>query len=139
MQQSLGLISLVVHSYEDALEFYVGKLGFELVEDTSLPAHEKRWIVVRPHGQTGACLLLARASSEQQRAVVGRQTGDRVFLFLYTDNFWCDYRRYKTAGVQFIRNPEEQPQGLVAVFEDLYGNKWDLMQPSPTNKSWHTT
>ncbi|MDQ0027791.1 catechol 2,3-dioxygenase-like lactoylglutathione lyase family enzyme [Variovorax paradoxus] len=138
MQQSLGLVSLVVHDYEEALDFYVGKLGFELVEDTPVPAQEKRWVVVRPHGQAGACLLLARASSERQVAAVGQQTGGRVFLFLYTDDFWRDYERYKAAGVEFTRNPETQPQGTVAVFKDLYGNQWDLMQPSSQNKSWPT-
>lgn len=136
MQQSLGLVSLVVRDYEEALNFYVGKLGFELVEDTPIPSQEKRWVIVRPHGQAGACLLLARASSESQLAAVGQQTGGRVFLFLYTDDFWRDYEQYEAAGVEFIRNPEEQVQGTVAVFKDLYGNQWDLMQPSSQNKSW---
>lgn len=136
MQQSLGLVSLVVRDYEEALDFYVGKLGFELVEDTPIPLQEKRWIVVRPSGPAGACLLLARASSERQLAAVGEQTGGRVFLFLYTDDFWRDYERYKSVGVEFTRYPEEQAQGTVAVFKDLYGNQWDLMQPSSQNKSW---
>lgn len=136
MQQSLGLISLVVRDYEEALDFYVRKLGFELVEDTPIPSQEKRWVVVRPRGQAGACLLLARASSDRQLAAVGQQTGGRVFLFLYTDDFWRDYEGYKAAGVEFTRNPEIQPQGTVAVFKDLYGNLWDLMQPSSQNNSW---
>ena len=136
MQQSLGLVSLVVRDYDEALDFYVGKLGFELVEDTPVPAQDKRWVVVRPQGQDGACLLLARASTETQRTAVGRQTGGRVFLFLYTDDFWRDYERYRTAGVEFTRYPEEQLQGTVAVFKDVYGNQWDLMQPSSLNKSW---
>jgi catechol 2,3-dioxygenase-like lactoylglutathione lyase family enzyme len=136
MQQSLGLVSLVVRDYEEALDFYIGKLGFDLVEDTPIPSQEKRWVVVRPHGQTGACLLLARASSMRQLAAVGQQTGGRVFLFLYTDDFWRDYERYKSVGVEFTREPEEQAQGTVAVFKDLYANQWDLMQPSAQNKSW---
>lgn len=135
MQQSLGLVSLVVRDYDEALDFYVGKLGFELVEDTPIPAQDKRWVVVRPQGQAGACLLLARASTETQRNVVGQQTGGRVFLFLYTDDFWRDYERYRTAGVEFTRSPEEQLQGTVAVFKDVYDNHWDLMQPSSLNKS----
>ncbi|MDP3137022.1 MAG: VOC family protein [Burkholderiaceae bacterium] len=139
MQQSLGLVSLVVRDYNEALDFYVGKLGFKLVEDTPVPSQDKRWVVVRPHGNTGACLLLARASSDSQLAAVGQQTGGRVFLFLYTDDFWRDYERYKAAGVEFTRTPEAQPQGLVAVFKDLYGNQWDLMQPSSGNNSWPTT
>lgn len=138
MKQALGLISLVVHNYEEALAFYVGKLGFDLVEDTPVLTQGKRWVVVRPQGQAGACLLLARASSEDQRTVVGHQSGGRVFLFLYTDDFWRDYERYKGAGVEFVRDPEDQPQGTVAVFRDLYGNQWDLIQPNSRNKSWPT-
>ena len=135
-QRRLASVTLVVRDYDEALDFYVGKLGFELVEDTPIPAQDKRWVVVRPQGQAGACLLLARASTETQRNVVGQQTGGRVFLFLYTDDFWRDYERYRTAGVEFTRNPEEQLQGTVAVFKDVYGNHWDLMQPSSLNKSW---
>ncbi len=139
MQQSLGLVSLVVRDYGEALDFYLGILGFELVEDTPVPAQDKRWVVVRPRGQEGACLLLARASSERQIAAIGQQTGGRVFLFLYTDDFWRDYERYKAAGVEFTRAPEAQPQGTVAVFKDLYGNQWDLMQPDSGNRSWVAT
>lgn len=136
MHQSIGLVSLVVLDYDEALGFFVGKLGFELPEDTPVPSQGKRWVVVRPPGGTGACLLLAKASTKEQEQVVGGQTGGRVFLFLYTDNFWRDYERYRAVGVEFVRPPEEQPHGLVAVFEDLYGNTWDFLQPNSWNKSW---
>lgn len=136
MHQSLGLVSLVVLDYDKALEFFVGTLGFELVEDTPVPAQGKRWVVVRPQGGTGACLLLARASTPEQQRAVGDQAGGRVFLFLYTDDFWRDYEKYKAAGVEFVRPPEEQPHGVVAVFKDLYGNMWDLIQPNASNRSW---
>jgi catechol 2,3-dioxygenase-like lactoylglutathione lyase family enzyme len=136
MEQALGLISLVVDDYDDALAFFVGKLGFVLVEDTPVPEQKKRWVVVRPRGQRGAWLLLSRASSVRQEATVGNQTGGRVFLFLYTDDFWRDYERYKAAGIEFERPPETQPHGTVAVFKDLYGNCWDLMQPNSKNRSW---
>mgnify|MGYP003575813061 FL=1 len=138
MRQSLGLVSLVVRDYDEALEFFLGRLGFELVEDTPVPAQRKRWVVVRPPGGSGACLLLAEASTEVQQQIVGGQTGGRVFLFLYTDNFWRDYERYRAGGVEFVRPPEEQPHGLVAVFKDLYGNTWDLLQPTALNRSWPT-
>lgn len=138
MHQSVGLVSLVVRDYDEALEFFLGRLRFELVEDTIVPAQGKRWVVVRPRGGTGACLLLAKASTKEQEHVVGGQTGGRVFLFLYTDNFWRDYERYRADGVEFVRPPEEQPHGLVAVFKDLYGNTWDLLQPSSSNRSWPT-
>lgn len=136
MNQSLGLVSLVVRDYDEALDFFVGKLGFLLVEDTYVPEQDKRWVVVKPKGSSGACLLLAQASTPEQRQAVGHQTGGRVFLFLYTDDFWRDYENYKARGVEFIRPPEEQPHGTVAVFQDLYGNAWDLMQPNDRNRSW---
>lgn len=136
MSQSLGLVSLVVRDYDEALAFFLGKLGFELVEDTPVPAQGKRWVVVRPHGGSGACLLLARASTPEQERAIGSQTGGRVFLFLYTDDFWRDYERYRANGVEFVRPPDEQPHGLVAVFKDLYGNTWDLLQPNAFNRSW---
>ena len=138
MNQSLGLVSLVVRDYDEALRFFVGKLGFELVEDTPVPAQGKRWVVVKPSGGSGACLLLAQASTPEQVRAIGSQTGGRVFLFLYTDDFWRDYERYRANGVKFVRPPEEQPHGLVAVFEDLYGNTWDLLQPNAFNRSWGT-
>ena len=129
MNQSLGLISLVVKDYDEALAFFVGKLGFELVEDTFVPEQNKRWVVVAPPGsQGGAQLLLARASTPEQEERIGTQTGGRVFLFLYTDDFWRDYKRFNDQGIEFARPPAEQPYGTVAVFKDLYGNLWDLVQ-----------
>jgi catechol 2,3-dioxygenase-like lactoylglutathione lyase family enzyme len=129
MRQSLGLISLVVHDYDEALAFYVGILGFTLVEDTFVPEQNKRWVVVSPRGATESGLLLARASGPEQASRVGNQTGGRVFLFLYTDDFARDYQRYKDSGVIFVRAPREEPFGKVAVFRDPYGNLWDLLQP----------
>lgn len=129
MKQSLGLVSLVVRDYDEALEFFVGKLGFGLVEDTSVPEQSKRWVVVSPSGASETRLLLAKASSPEQALRVGAQTGGRVFLFLYTDDFWRDYERYQASGVEFVRSPRQEPYGVVAVFKDLYGNMWDLLQP----------
>lgn len=130
MEQSLGLVSLVVRDYDEALHFYIGTLGFELVEDRYVPEQDKRWVVVKPRGSAGSHLLLARASSEEQATRVGNQTGGRVFLFLYTDDFWRDYHAYRERGVVFVREPKEEAYGKVAVFRDLYGNQWDLLQPS---------
>jgi len=129
MRQSLGLVSLVVRDYDEALEFFVGKLGFQLVEDTYVPEQSKRWVVVSPPGATESRLLLARASSAEQVSRIGAQTGGRVFLFLHTDDFWRDYERYKARGVEFVRPPRQESYGTVAVFTDLYGNMWDLLQP----------
>jgi catechol 2,3-dioxygenase-like lactoylglutathione lyase family enzyme len=129
LSQSLGLVSLVVREYDEAIAFYVGTLGFTLVEDTYVPAQDKRWVVVAPPGATESRLLLARASTADQAARVGRQTGGRVFLFLYTDDFARDYAAYRAGGVRFVREPKDEPYGRVAVFEDLYGNLWDLLQP----------
>jgi len=131
MQQALAHVSLLVRDYDEAIEFYVGTLGFRLVEDSPRPDEGKRWVVVAPSGSSGASLLLARASDTGQLATVGRQTGGRVFLFLQTDDFWRDYNRYRSAGVTFVRPPSVQPYGTVAVFEDLYGNLWDLLQYAP--------
>jgi catechol 2,3-dioxygenase-like lactoylglutathione lyase family enzyme len=128
MDQTLGLVTLVVRDYEEALDFFVGKLGFRLVEDRPVPEQAKRWVVVSPPGEDGAKLLLARASSGEQETRIGNQTGGRVFLFLYTDDFWRDYRNYVSKGIVFVRDPSEQPYGTVAVFKDLYGNLWDLVQ-----------
>ncbi|MBB6094434.1 catechol 2,3-dioxygenase-like lactoylglutathione lyase family enzyme [Povalibacter uvarum] len=135
MTQRIGLISLVVDSYDDALEFFVGKLGFVLLEDTFVPEQSKRWVVVAPPGATESRLLLAQASTEVQKSRVGSQTGGRVFLFLYTDNFDRDYERYKANGVVFVREPKKETYGTVAVFKDLYGNLWDLLEPSEANQS----
>jgi catechol 2,3-dioxygenase-like lactoylglutathione lyase family enzyme len=131
MTQTLGMVSLVVRDYDEALAFYVGKLGFTLVEDSFVPEQNKRWVVVEPPGAgKGAKLLLARGSNPEQEARIGNQTGGRVFLFLYTDDFWRDFDAYKSRGVEFVREPSEAPYGTVAVFKDLYGTLWDLVQPS---------
>lgn len=129
MQQSLVMVSLVVRDYEEALAFYVGRLGFVLVEDSPVPEQGKRWVVIEPPGSQGARLLLARASTDEQVTRIGAQTGGRVFLFLHTDDFWRDYHRYRAQGVEFIREPRDEPYGTVGVFRDLYGNLWDLIQP----------
>ena len=128
MQQAVAHISLLVRDYDEAIKFYVGTLGFRLVEDSPRPEEGKRWVVVAPPGSSGTSLLLARASGTDQQAAVGSQTGGRVFLFLQTDDFWRNYERYRLAGVAFVRAPCEQPYGTVAVFQDLYGNLWDLLQ-----------
>ena len=134
MKQSLGLVSLVVREYDEALAFYIGTLGFTLIEDTEVPEQNKRWVVVAPPGSAETRLLLARAANHEQAARVGNQTGGRVFLFLYTDDFERDYQAYKTKGVIFVREPKEEPYGTVAVFKDLYGNLWDLLQPRSTER-----
>jgi catechol 2,3-dioxygenase-like lactoylglutathione lyase family enzyme len=128
--QTLGLISLVVADYDEALAFYVGKLGFTLVEDSFVPEQNKRWVVIEPPGAAGrgAKLLLARGANPEQTSRIGDQTGGRVFLFLYTDDFWRDYQAYQAKGVLFHRPPSEAPYGTVAVFKDLYGTLWDLVQ-----------
>ena len=127
--QSLGMVSLVVADYDDALAFYVGKLGFTLIEDSFVPEQNKRWVVIEPPGAVGgAKLLLARGVNPEQVSRVGNQTGGRVFLFLYTDDFWRDFNAYKAKGVEFAREPSEAPYGTVAVFKDLYGTLWDLVQ-----------
>lgn len=128
MPQQLVQIALVVADYDEALEFYTRKLGFTLLEDTRL-SDTKRWVRVAPPGAAGCALLLAKAADAEQRSRVGNQTGGRVFLFLHTDDFWRDYRRLTAEGVRFVREPAEEPYGTVAVFEDLYGNLWDLIQP----------
>ena len=137
MTQSLGLVSLVVRDYDEALKFYLGKLGFELVEDTYIPEQDKRWVVVKPPGagELGSCLLLAKASTEEQESRIGNQTGKRVFLFLYTDDCLRDYERLKHVGINFVRTPTMATYGTVAVLEDLYGNQWDLLQPNRNNRS----
>lgn len=131
MTQSVGQVALVVREYDEALDFYVGKLGFILTEDRYIPEQDKRWVVLTPPGSGAARLLLARAVGPEQSARIGNQTGGRVFLFLYTDDFWRDYRAYLAKGVVFVREPKEEQYGTVAVFQDLYGNLWDLLQPAP--------
>ena len=128
MKQSIVHIALVVEDYDEAINFYVNKLKFELIEDTYQPTQDKRWVVVSPPGSNGVTLLLARASKAEQKAVVGDQTGGRVFLFLATDDVWRDYKRMVLEGIKFIRQPQQQDYGTVAVFEDLYGNLWDLLE-----------
>ena len=129
MKQAIGLVSLVVREYDEAIAFYVSVLGFTLIEDSFVHEQNKRWVVVAPPGATESRLLLARASTEQQAARIGNQTGGRVSLFLYTDDFARDYQSYKTKGVTIVREPKVEPYGTVAVFQDLYGNLWDLLQP----------
>ena len=130
MTQRIGYVALVVRDYDEAITFYTEKLAFELIEDTPLEG-AKRWVLVRPPGGAGTDLLLARAATAEQAAAVGNQTGGRVFLFLHTDDFWRDYRALTARGVQFIRPPSVEAYGTVAVFVDLYGNKWDLLQLNP--------
>jgi catechol 2,3-dioxygenase-like lactoylglutathione lyase family enzyme len=132
MKQSIVHVALVVRDYDEAIAFFTQKLKFELVADEYQPAQDKRWVVVAPPGSSGTTVLLARASGPEQAAFVGDQAGGRVFLFLSTDDFWRDYRRMLGDGIRFIRPPAEQPYGTVAVFEDLYGNRWDLLQYAGT-------
>jgi catechol 2,3-dioxygenase-like lactoylglutathione lyase family enzyme len=131
MPQSIAKIALVVRDYDEAIRFYVDILGFQLLEDTFIESQNKRWVVVAPPGSAETRLLLARAANEEQQSRIGNQTGGRVFLFLHTDDFWRDYQAYKAKGVVFIRDPADQPHGTVAVFQDLYGNLWDFIQPKP--------
>ncbi len=133
MYQRIAHIALVVDDYDEAIEFYTQKLDFQLLEDTRL-SEEKRWVMVAPTGAKECCLLLAKAANERQSQFVGNQTGGRVFLFLYTDDFWRDYEKLKSREINFVRPPEDFEYGTVAVFEDLYGNLWDLIQPNENNK-----
>ena len=128
MRQSIAHVALVVRDYDEALAFYVGTLGFELIEDSERPGEGKRWVVIAPPGSSGSTLLLARAATPEQAGFVGNQSGGRVFLFLQTDDFWRDYHAMRAAGVVFVREPSAEGYGTVAVFEDLYGNRWDLLQ-----------
>lgn len=127
MTQQLGYVSLLVRGYDEALAFYTRVLGFRLLEDTPLGA-DRRWVLVAPRGAPGSALLLARAKNEDELAAVGRQAAGRVFLFLHTDDFWRDYHAYLSRGVKFEETPREESYGTVAVFADLYGNRWDLLQ-----------
>ena len=128
MKQSIVHIAILVREYDEALDFYINKLNFVLIEDTYQPEQDKRWVVIAPPGSTGTTLLLARASTPEQLSFIGRQTGGRVFLFLNTDDFWRDYRSMLAQGIHFVREPKKAEYGMVAVFEDLYGNLWDLLQ-----------
>jgi catechol 2,3-dioxygenase-like lactoylglutathione lyase family enzyme len=128
MIQSIVHIALVVKSYDEAIEFYTKKLHFSLIEDTYQPEQDKRWVVVSPPGSSGTTILLARASKPEQLSFIGNQAGGRVFLFLGTNDFWTDYNEMIAKGIEFVREPKEQSYGTVAVFKDLYGNLWDLVQ-----------
>jgi catechol 2,3-dioxygenase-like lactoylglutathione lyase family enzyme len=128
MKQSIVHVALVVRDYDEAIEFFTTKLDFQLVEDTYQPEQDKRWVVVAPPGSSGTSLLLARASKPEQEAFVGNQTGGRVFLFLETDDFWQDYQMMVLRGIEFVREPKVESYGTVAVFKDLYGNLWDLVE-----------
>ncbi len=128
MKQSIVHIALVVRDYDEAIDFFTKKLHFSLVEDSYQPAQDKRWVVVAPPNSQGTTLLLARASKPEQEAFIGNQAGGRVFLFLNSDDFWRDYNEMTEKGIHFVRPPKEEDYGWVAVFEDLYGNLWDLLQ-----------
>lgn len=133
MYQRIAHIALLVYDYDVAIEFYTQKLDFHIVEDSKL-SEDKRWVMLAPKGAKECCLLLAKASNEEQARVVGNQSGGRVFLFLHTDDFWRDYEKMKSREVNFVRPPQNFDYGTVAVFEDLYGNKWDLIEPNDKNK-----
>ncbi len=134
MKQAIAHVALVVEDYDEAISFYTRKLDFQVIEDTSL-GNGKRWILVSPPGNSGTNLLLAKAATEQQKNAIGNQTGGRVFLFLFTDDFWRDHNKMKNRGIEFVRPPIKEPYGTVAVFSDLYGNLWDLIEPSQLNKT----
>jgi catechol 2,3-dioxygenase-like lactoylglutathione lyase family enzyme len=128
MKQSIVHIALVVKDYDEAIDFYTKKLHFTLLEDSYQAEQDKRWVVIAPPGSNGTTILLARASKPEQEPFIGNQAGGRVFLFLNSDDFWRDYHDMMAKGINFIREPKEQVYGMVAVFEDLYGNRWDLLQ-----------
>lgn len=128
MVQTIIHVALIVRDYDEAIDFFCKKLNFILVEDTYQPEQDKRWVVVRPSGSSGTSLLLARAVNPQQEGFIGNQSGGRVFLFLNTDDFWRDYQKMLSVGIRFTRAPKEATYGTVAVFEDLYGNLWDLVE-----------
>ena len=133
MKQRLAHIAIVVHDYDEAIKFYTEKLHFDLIEDTQL-SETKRWVLVRPKGGDSCCLLLAKAASEEQQSRVGNQTGGRVFLFLHTDNFERDYQNLIKNKIEIVRVPQKEVYGTVAVFKDIYGNLWDLIEPTGKNK-----
>jgi len=129
MKQRLAHIAIVVDDYDEAIRFYTEKLHFNLVEDTRL-SETKRWVLVRPNGSNECCLLLAKAANEEQKSRVGNQTGGRVFLFLHTDNFERDYQNLLSKQIEIVRQPQKEVYGTVAVFKDMYGNLWDLIEPT---------
>ena len=136
MPQNLGYVTLVVRDYDEAISFFTESLGFDLIEDTpsiDRQGRDKRWVLIAPPGSTGTRILLAKASNTEEASRIGNQTGGRVFLFLHTDDFWRDYRAMTAKGVKFVREPKEEEYGTVAVFEDLYGNQWDLLQLKRAN------
>lgn len=133
MRQSLLHLALLVREYDEAIEFYTRKLRFELLEDTWQPAQNKRWVVIAPPGSRGATLLLARAATPEQVDCIGHQAGGRVFLFLQTDDFWRDYHAMCAQEIRFVREPRQEAYGWVAVFQDLYGNRWDLLELDPAH------
>jgi catechol 2,3-dioxygenase-like lactoylglutathione lyase family enzyme len=133
MKQSIVHVALVVRDYDEAIRFYTEKLNFTVIEDTYQPQQDKRWVLIAPPGSDGSAVLLARASTPEQERAIGNQTGGRVFLFLGTDDFWRDYQRMISLGVTFVREPKVESYGTVGVFEDLYGNLWDLLEWSPAH------
>ncbi len=135
MHQRIAQIALVVKDYDEAIDFYTNKLDFQLLEDTKID-DKKRWVVIAPPGAKECCLLLAKAANEKQAKSIGNQTGGRVFLFLFTDDFERDYQKMSTQKINFVRPPTDYDYGKVAVFEDLYGNLWDLVEPNASNKGW---
>jgi catechol 2,3-dioxygenase-like lactoylglutathione lyase family enzyme len=135
VKQSIAHVALVVRDYDDAIRFYTEKLKFTVIADTYQPEQDKRWVLIAPPGSVGSALLLARASTPEQKRAIGNQTGGRVFLFLSTDDFWRDYHRMVSEGITFVRAPKVESYGTVAVFEDLYGNLWDLLQRNSTHNS----
>ena len=136
MKQSIAHIALVVNDYDEAIKFYTEKLNFTLIEDTP-QGETKRWVLVAPPGSDGCCLLLAKGVGDEQRSRIGNQTGGRVFLFLRTDDFWRDYKDMQEKEITFVRDPKVEEYGTVAVFKDLYGNLWDLLQPTDKNNGTH--
>ncbi|APD07143.1 lactoylglutathione lyase [Flavobacteriaceae bacterium UJ101] len=129
MNNRIALTTLIVHDYDETIAFYTQKLGFHLIEDVQIPKEHKRWVIISPNQSKENGLVLGKAKNDLESKAVGNQTGGRVFLFLYTDDFWYDYNRFKENGVHFIRPPKKESYGTVAVFEDLYGNLWDLLEP----------
>jgi catechol 2,3-dioxygenase-like lactoylglutathione lyase family enzyme len=138
MRQTIAHVTLVVRDYDEAITFFTQSLGFDLIEDSSSKDRQdrdKRWILVAPPGSRSTQILLAKASNAEEAALIGNQTGGRVFMFLHTDDFWRDYKVMIEKGVKFVREPKEEKYGTVAVFEDLYGNRWDLLQPKQADLS----